>query len=124
MGKLLALMLLAIAQIGGYFTVSDTPERMWSGQSFTVDVRLEMPAREDVKLAILTTGIEPSTKELVIPKGSKQGSVSLKMPEMDPYGPELQVLTWEIRGSKVSEKRDVTVFARPINWNNQMRFPR
>ncbi len=110
---------LAGAQIGGYFELSPTPSTVWEGDSFEVEAKLEMAAREELKLHVSADHLSISTRELVIPKGEKSAVFTVTAPLLPVnYNQRPQSYTGRfiVSNRKTEHERYVTIT--PRNYPN------
>lgn len=116
---LLLLTALAGAQIGGYFELSPTPSTVWEGDSFEVEVKLEMAAREELRVHLSADHLSLSTRELVIPKGQRTAVFMVTAPLLPVnYNQQPQSYTgrFKVSDRKNSHERYVTII--PRNYPN------
>ncbi|GMU53653.1 MAG: hypothetical protein AMXMBFR33_27990 [Candidatus Xenobia bacterium] len=121
---LLLLTALAGAQIGGYFELGPTPSTVWEGDSFEVEVKLEMVAREELRVHLSADHLSLSTRELVIPKGERSAVFMVTAPLLPVnYNQQPQSYTGRLKVSdrKNSHERYVTIIPRSYPNPNPIR---
>jgi hypothetical protein len=121
---LLLLTALAGAQIGGYFELGPTPSTVWEGDSFEVEVKLEMVAREELRVHLSADHLSLSTRELVIPKGERSAVFMVTAPLLPVnYNQQPQSYTGRLKVSdrKNSHERYVTIIPRGYPNPNPIR---
>ncbi|MCE7870531.1 hypothetical protein DYH09_09165 [bacterium CPR1] len=121
---LLLLTGLAGAQIGGYFELGSTPSTVWEGDSFEVEVILEMAAREELRLHVSADDLSISTRELVIAKGRKTAVFTVTAPLLPVnYNrqPQSYVGRFKVSNRKNEHERYVTITPRYSRNPNPIR---